>query len=259
MFQSGKNAKDRLIDATIEVIHATGDPKKVTIREIARVAGTSISALYRSYASLDDLIVAAAKLLYAQVNHERMSALQQAVDSAKPDPAPLRDLLAALIGPSVRWSLDTARPYAVFQRVNNLPAIGGVTSATQPLIDQIAQHQAFITYLQRSAPWFNDVEIGWRVNAALGVRSQVLRETRRTMLLTQNRLDLTDPEVIIDLMLDVIEPMFHPRGRFSNTQKDKRPSETERQDRPADFHIDAPKNLSGPRYERSKARIAKRF
>jgi len=230
MSQSGKDSKDRLIDATIQVIHVAIGPKKVTVREIARVAGTSVSALSRSYASLDDLIVAAAKLLYAQVNYERMSALKQAVDSAKPDPAPLRDLLAALIGPLVRWSLDPDRPYAVFQRAGSLPAIGGATSATQPLIDQIAQHQAFITYLQRSAPWFDDVEIGWRVNAALGVRSQVLRETRRTMLLTQNRLDLTDPEVVIDLMLGVIEPMFHPLGLFSCNQKDKRPSAKERQD-----------------------------
>jgi AcrR family transcriptional regulator len=210
MTEPANATRSRLIDATVEVICAAKTRRDVTAREIARVADISVSGLYQHYPSLNALIIASAKKLYAQVNHERMTALQAVMDRSRPNPAPLRDILAALIGPPVRWSLDPKRPYAVFKYINTMPGSEGAATVMRPLIDQIESHRAVITYLRQSAPWFDDVEIGWRVNAALGVRSQVLRESRRTMLLTQNRIDLSDPDVIIELVLDVIAPMFAP-------------------------------------------------
>lgn len=201
---------NRLMDAAILVICAAKTKRDVSAREIARVADISVSGLYQFYPSLDALVIATAKKLYAQVNHERMMALQVAIDRSRPEPAPLRDILIALIGPSVRWSLDPRRPYAVFDYVNTMPGSDGAATVLRPLVDQIAVHQAVIKCLRQTTPWFDDVDIGWRVNAALGVRSQVLRESRRTMLLTQNRLDLSDPDTTINLMLDVLEPMFAP-------------------------------------------------
>jgi hypothetical protein len=46
------------------------------------------------------------------------------------------------------------------------------------------------------APWFDNVEIGWRINATLGVKTQVLREPSRTPLLTQDHPDLKNTEVV---------------------------------------------------------------
>lgn len=215
MTQSEIVVRNRLMDATTLVICGAKTRRDVSVREIARVADISVSGLYQFYPSLDALVIATAKKLYAQVNYERMMALQMAIDRSRPEPAPLRDILIALIGPSVRWSRDPQRPYAVFDYINTLTGGNGAATVLQPLVDQIAAHQAVITCLRQTTPWFDDVDIGWRVNAALGVRSQVLRESRRTMLLTQNRLDLSDPDATIDLMLEVIEPMFAPLARHS--------------------------------------------
>jgi hypothetical protein len=86
----------------------------------------------------------------------------------------------------------------------------GPSRALQSLVDHVDQYRPFIHHLQAAAPWFDEVGIGWRVNATLGIRSQVLREGRRTRLLTQGRLDLRDPAVVIALILDVSAPMFLP-------------------------------------------------
>lgn len=208
MSEAKDATRDRLIEACIRVIVTARTPHSVTVREVARVSGTGVAALDHYYCSLDDLIIASGTRLYAQVNHERMYALQQAVERARPDPAPLRDLLTALIGPRVRWSLDPARPYGVFRYIIGMSAGGAQTDCLRPLTDQVEQQRAFIAALQRAAPWFDEIKIGWRLNAALGVRSQVLREQRRTMLLTRGQPDLSDPDTDIDLMLDVIQPMF---------------------------------------------------
>jgi AcrR family transcriptional regulator len=212
MMPTESDTKRRLIAACIKVISAAAKPCDVTVRAIACAAATSPAALYGHYASLDDLVIAAAKYLYTQVNHDRMLALQRVVDQSAPGHPSLRDVLAALIGPPVRWSLDPSRPYAVFRYINTLQGVDGASATLQPLIDQVDQYRVFVAYLQRAAPWFDEVDIGWRINAALGVRTQVLREPRRTRLLTHDRLDLQDPDNVIEMILDVVEPMFLPRA-----------------------------------------------
>jgi AcrR family transcriptional regulator len=225
MVPGESDTKGRLIAACISVIGSASKPCQVTVRTIASAAATSPAALYSHYVSLDDLIIATAEHLYVQINHERMLALQEAIEKSRPNPAPLRDVLGAMIGPPVRWSLDPRRPYAVFRHINRMQGLDGASAALRALIDQVDQYRVFAAYLQKAAPWFDDVEIGWRINAALGVRTQVLREPRRTRLLTHDRLDLQDPDVVIDLILDVVEPMFLPQGKMCIRQASGTPKE----------------------------------
>jgi AcrR family transcriptional regulator len=198
----------RLIDACIKVIAAAQRPGDVCVRSIASAAETSPSTLYTYYASLDELVAAAAKRLYLCLNQERLQALQQGVSASSPATPPVRLILAAMVGPPVRWSLDPAKPYAVFTYLNALRSPQGPSDALKVLIDHVDQFTPFIRYLQQAAPWFDRVEIGWRVSATLGVRSQVLRDARRTRLLTNNQLDLDDPDTVIEMILDAAEPMF---------------------------------------------------
>lgn len=214
MVPGERDTKSRLIAACIKVIAEASKSSDVTVRAIAHAATTSPAALYGHLASVDDLIITTAKHLYIQINHERMLALQQAIDRSGPDHAPLREVLAALIDPPVRWSLDPSRPDAVFRHIDKMRGVNGASAPLQSLIDKVDQLRVFVTYLQRAAPWFDDVEIGWRINATLGVRTQVLREPSRTRWLTQDRLDLKDAEVVVALILDVVEPMFLPQGHL---------------------------------------------
>ncbi len=227
MVPGESDTKGRLIAACISVIGSASKPCQVTVRTIASAAATSPAALYSHYLSLDDLIIATAEHLYVQINHERMLTLQAAIERSRPQPAPLRDVLAAMIGPPVRWSLDPMRPYAVFRHINRMQGLDGASAGLRALIDQVDQYRVFAAYLKKAAPWFDDVEIGWRINAALGVRTQVLREPRRTRLLTQDRLDLQDPDAVIELILDVVEPMFLPQGKARFPQPSGQPTDAQ--------------------------------
>jgi hypothetical protein len=82
------------------------------------------------------------------------------------------------------------------------------TAHYRRIIDNIEHHKAFIPHLKRIAPWLDDVDIGWRLNCALGIRSQVTRSRSRTELLTDHRIDLDDPDAVIARMVEVIAPMF---------------------------------------------------
>jgi hypothetical protein len=62
--------------------------------------------------------------------------------------------------------------------------------------------------LKRIAPWLEEVDIGWRLNCALGIRSQVTRSRQRTELLTNHQMDLDNPDLVIARMVEVIAPMF---------------------------------------------------
>lgn len=84
MTQSEIVVRNRLMDATTLVICGAKTRRDVSVREIARVADISVSGLYQFYPSLDALVIATAKKLYAQVNYERMMALQMAIDRNRP-------------------------------------------------------------------------------------------------------------------------------------------------------------------------------
>ena len=66
--------------------------------------------------------------------------------------------------------------------------------------------RAFIRQLRRIAPWFDEGEIGWRVNAVLGGRSQITRHRARSRLLAGGGAE--DAEALIERIVEVSAPMF---------------------------------------------------
>jgi AcrR family transcriptional regulator len=207
MQQQGDTAR-RLIAATEAVIRRAQDAREVTVRAIAAEAGARASAIGYHFGGLEDLVAATARQVYHRLNTERMNALQAAVDAAAPHPPQVRGVIAALIGPSVRWSLDRTSAYRVFDYVARMTVLSPRPELYRVMSEEVAPHRAFVAVLRRAAPWLSEAEIGWRINAALGIRSQVNRQRLRSALLTKGEFDLDDPEAVIAHMLDVIEPMF---------------------------------------------------
>ncbi|MFN6977828.1 MAG: hypothetical protein ACK4OP_06875 [Gemmobacter sp.] len=60
----------------------------------------------------------------------------------------------------------------------------------------------------RAAPWQGEAEIVWRINAALGIRSRVIRNRHRSRVLAAGSVDFDDAEAVIARMVEVIAPMF---------------------------------------------------
>jgi AcrR family transcriptional regulator len=125
------NRRERQRAATIEEIHATArallvadGPSAVTLRAIGRAMGMTAPALYRYYASLDDLL----KGLCAAFYDECTAYIRAAIETQS-DPA---DRLMAACRAFRRWSID--RP-AEFGMMFSSPLSGAPKAQTGPAFD----------------------------------------------------------------------------------------------------------------------------
>lgn len=199
----------RLMDACEHLLCRASAPEELTARRIAIEAHAAPSAISYHFGSQEELIVAVAARVYRRLNTERLTLLRKAVERnapALPDP---NEVIAALVGPSVRWSLDPTSSYPVLAHFTSLAQSHPGAANYRRIIDDIEHHKAFIPPLKRLAPWLDEADIGWRLSCALGIRSQFTRSRDRTKILTGHRMDFKDPDTVIARMVEVIAPMFH--------------------------------------------------
>lgn len=199
----------RLMDACEHLLCEAEALEDLTVRRIAIEANATPSAIAYHFGSQEELIAAVAERVYLRLNAERLSLLRKAVDRRAPGPPDLEEVIAALVGPSIRWSLDPASSYPVLSHFTSMAKTHREgASHYQRIIHNVEHHRAFIPHLKRIAPWLDEVDIGWRLNCALGIRSQVTRSRSRTEVMTNYRMNLDDPDLVIARMVEVIAPMF---------------------------------------------------
>lgn len=217
MHMSKNITSERLRTACEDLLRSARHAEEVTVRSIAQRAGTSIGAISYHFGSMEQLILAVAERVYLQLNAERLALLQGAIHRAHPNPANAEDLIIALVGPSIRWSLDPQSNYGVLRHMVSISQASDHPEIFRPMIEGIDHHLAFIPHFRKIAPWLSDVDIGFRISCLLGVRTQMTRNRHRTDELTHHRLDLNDPEVIIANVVAATAPMFAtPPAPFSN-------------------------------------------
>lgn len=202
------NPRQRLIAATEAVICRERTASGVTTRAIAAEAGMRLSAIGYHFGSLEALVVETGALAYRRFKAERMAALHAALERHRPAPPPVAEAIEALIGPSVRWALDPASAWPVFEFLRRLRAMTTQPELYRALSEDVAHHDVFIDTLARAAPWLRRGEVGWRLNAALGVRSQVLRHPDRSAALARGTVPLDDPAIVTARIVEVVVPMF---------------------------------------------------
>ncbi|MEQ1406390.1 TetR family transcriptional regulator [Neorhizobium sp. Rsf11] len=199
----------RLMDACEHLLCEAEALEDLTARRIAIEANATPSAIAYHFGSQEELVAAVAERVYRRLNAERLRLLQKAIDRRAPDPPNLEEVIAALVGPSIRWSLDPTSSYPVLSHFTSMAKTHREQAPHyRRIIDNVEHHRAFIPHLKRIAPWLDEVDIGWRLNCALGIRSQVTRSRSRTEVLTNYRMNLDDPEIVITRMVEVIAPMF---------------------------------------------------
>lgn len=191
-----------------ELLLGASHPDEVTVRGIASRAGTGVAAINYHFGGLERLIFLVGERVYLRLNAERLALLHKAIERAAPEPAPAGDLIAALIGPSIRWSLDPKSGYRVLRHMTTIAQASQHPEIFQPIVEDIEHHRMFIPHFRKIAPWLSDTQIGFRISCLLGVRSQMTRSRDRTDVLTGHALDLSDPEVVIAHVVAATEPMF---------------------------------------------------
>lgn len=207
---------DRLRSACEDLLRAAAHPEAVTVRSIAQRAGTNIGAVNYHFGSVEQLIFSAAERVYLRLNAERLSLLQAAVQRAYPSPAPVAEIILALIGPSIRWSLDPRSSYGVLRHMTTIAQSSGHPEIFRPMVEDIDHHRVFIPHFRKMAPWLSEVDVGFRISCLLGVRSQMTRSRNRTDELTNHSLDLGDPEVVLAQVVAATAPMFTSPPADSN-------------------------------------------
>ncbi|MDP3895290.1 MAG: TetR family transcriptional regulator [Mesorhizobium sp.] len=198
----------KLVDACEQLLCEIGSIEELTARRVAGIAGTTPSSISYHFGSQEKLVIAAAQRVYKRLNAERLSLLNGAVQRASPCPPALEDLIAALIDPSVRWSLDPRSKYAVLAHFNAMAQRSSTPELYRPIIEGIDHHRVFMPYFRMLAPWLSEAEIGWRMSCALGIRSQVTRSRQRNEVLTYHTIDFSNPDEVIARIVEVVAPMF---------------------------------------------------
>lgn len=198
----------RLIDACEKLLCEVKSIDDLTARGIAAEAATTASAVSYYFGSQEQLVIATATRVYKRLNAQRMSLLNATVQKAAPLPPAIDGLIVALVGPSVRWSLDKASPYPVLAHFSAMAQRSGKPDLYRQILEGIEHHRMFFPPLRAVAPWLSDAEIGWRMSCALGIRSQVTRNRLRNELLTGNSIDFSDADAVIAQIVAVVAPMF---------------------------------------------------
>lgn len=208
---SKNTTADRLRTACEDLLKQAKHPEDVTVRGIALRAGTNLAAVNYHFGSVEQLVFSVAERVYLRLNAERLALLQSAVQRAHPHPASANDLIVALIGPPIRWSLDPNSSYGVLRHMTTMAQGSNHPEIFRPMTEDIRHHRVFIPHFRKIADWLSDVDIGFRISCLLGVRSQMTRSRDRTDELTNHGLDLSDPEVVIAQVVAATASMFTTR------------------------------------------------
>jgi len=110
----------RLMDACEQVLCEAEHLDDATVRKVVSRAGTNVSAINYHFGAHEKLIFAVAERVYHRLNAQRLTLLQTAIDRGRPGPPALEELVGALIGPSIRWSLDPTSSYPVLAHVTTM-------------------------------------------------------------------------------------------------------------------------------------------
>lgn len=215
---SRNSTPERLQAACEELLKAAEHPDLVTVRSIAQRAGANVGAISYHFGSVEQLIFSVAERVYLRLNAERLALLHAAVQRAHPEPVAVEDLVTALVGPSIRWSLDPQSSYRVLRHMTTLAQVSEHPEIFKPMVEDVQHHLVFVPHFRKIAPWLSEVDIGFRISCLLGVRSQMTRSRQRTEELTGHQLALGDPEVVIAEVIAATASMFTAaKASYSNT------------------------------------------
>lgn len=223
---AAERTRAAILDAAERLLAAAHSLDDVTVRRIAEEAAVNPAAIGYHFGSREKLVLAVTHRIYDRLNTERLTLLQAAIDRGAPGPAAIDEVLAALVGPSIRWSRDPSSGYGVFVHFDTITQRARDPAPRRAMAERVEHLEAFIPVLARAAPWFDLAEIGWRIHCALGVRHYSARSTERARILTGGVLDVDDTEEVVRWTVEVIAAMFAApaRSRPGRTRPATRPT-----------------------------------
>jgi AcrR family transcriptional regulator len=177
---------EKLLDV-VERLCAENGLEAVSIRDVAKAAGVSLSVIYHHYKSRNDLLKAAMSRRYQELLRMRAPLFAELERAAKPD---LDKLLYAIIAPVTL--LRTSRPdgWIVGQFLAQilLSPIPDVKNQ----VDTSVKHLRDLAHLmQRVLPHLSLEDICWRLHFTIGIERMTHWDSDRLRIMSNG---LCDPE-----------------------------------------------------------------
>lgn len=178
--------------------------ESVSIRDIARAANASISAIYHHFGSKADLLRILLRMRLAEIGQMRETIFDELERESRPD---LRRILYAVIAPVAQLRAPQNGRQATMQflaraLVSTLPEVKEESDAV------VRQLRRVLYLLERALPLLGRAEICWRLHFTFGIEHMTHWDDERLALMSQGECDATDVEESISRAIDYAEAAF---------------------------------------------------
>ncbi len=178
--------------------------ESVSIRDIARQAGVSISVIYHHYGSKAELLRTVLRTRLEEL--ARMHDVVFAELEAEPKPE-LRRILHAVFAPIARLRAPSSGRHATLQflaraLVSTLPEVKEETDAT------VVQLRRVVGLLERALPHLSHAEICWRLHFTFGIQHMTHWDDERLAILSQGECDGGSAEESVERAVAFAEAAF---------------------------------------------------
>jgi len=178
--------------------------ESVSIRDIARAAGVSISVIYHHFGSKAELLRTLLRTRLAELGAMREAVFGPLEAQARPD---LRGILYGIIAPVARLRTPGNGRQATMQflaraLVSTLPEVKEEGDAT------VMQLRRVVRLLERALPELGHAEICWRLHFTFGIEHMTHWDDARLAVISEGDCDGSDVEQSIARAIAYAEAAF---------------------------------------------------
>ena len=190
------DTKEIILD-TAERLFARSGFSSVSLREITAEAGVNLAAVNYHFGSKDALLLAVFRRRAVDLNRERLNLLREAEARAGDGPAPLYDILHALVCPPIQWTQQPGSGQSVFIQFMGRVRTDGTPEMRNLMDREVGHLHPFADSLARTQSGLPRPEIFWRLHFTLALMHYTITDLRRLDAISGGICDLTDTEALI--------------------------------------------------------------
>ncbi|HXU99316.1 MAG TPA: TetR family transcriptional regulator [Caulobacteraceae bacterium] len=181
--------------------------QNVSVRDITAAAAVNLASVNYHFGSKDALLFEIFRRRTAELNRERARMLHVAADRHAGKP-PVREVLAALFEPPLRWSSPEHERRISVQFIIRARS-EGTEAMKDALRTDVSHLRRFADALIATLPHLPREEIYWRLHFALGmIHNNRFAEFDRLHVLSDGATRESDVEALLRRMLDFAEAGF---------------------------------------------------
>jgi AcrR family transcriptional regulator len=185
-----------------ERLYAERGFSDVTLRDIVAEANVNLAAVNYHFGSKDELIAELFVTRSIATNRERLHELRAAEEKGG-GRADIRDILQALVGPTLRGCLGPENERSTTARFMIRASIESVPPIRRIKNKEIDHLRKFAAAMKRALPDRSEVELFWGLHFALAMAHHTIRESERLIRLSDGKCDLDDVDAVVERVVSV--------------------------------------------------------